>query len=449
MIRRRVLVIGLDGAPASLLLGGTQELFPNLHRLARAGQFGVLRSCDPPITVPAWACMLSGRDPGELGLYGFRHRYGHGYADQELVHSGLLPLGMLWDWVGERGGRVILLGVPPAYPPPRLDGVVVSCLLTPGGTRPRCEPSETESLLSTIAPDYRCDIADFRSTPDAVLLEQAVCALRARFRVARELARREPWDLFVLTDIGSDRVQHGLWGASGDNGHPGAEVHAYYQQVDAEIGVWTSELPDDVCIWIVSDHGAQRCRGGVFLNEWLRRRGWLRLVSDTIGARSLTPKMVDWHRTRAWAEGGYVGRIYLNVRGRQAHGTVDHADVDRVCEDLRAALCADLAEREDGRVPILASRPQEIYRDCRGFPPDLLVYVDGLRWRVFGGVGVHPLWSEQNDFGRDRANHHHDGVFIAWDPHASSYGFRGVLPLVSLRGLWERQLLGEPAEFLG
>ena len=39
----------------------------------------LLRSVDPPITVPAWSCMVSGRDPGELGIYGFRNRRDHSY----------------------------------------------------------------------------------------------------------------------------------------------------------------------------------------------------------------------------------------------------------------------------------------------------------------------------------------------------------------------------------
>ena len=49
---------------------------PNLQRLMASGTWGPLRSVDPPITVPAWSCMTSGRDPGELGIYGFRNRSG-------------------------------------------------------------------------------------------------------------------------------------------------------------------------------------------------------------------------------------------------------------------------------------------------------------------------------------------------------------------------------------
>ena len=35
---------------------------------------GDLASITPPITVPAWACAMTGKTPGQLGLYGFRNR---------------------------------------------------------------------------------------------------------------------------------------------------------------------------------------------------------------------------------------------------------------------------------------------------------------------------------------------------------------------------------------
>ena len=49
--------------------------------------WGPLRSVDPPITVPAWSCMMTGRDPGELGIYGFRNRADHGYDSLAVADS--------------------------------------------------------------------------------------------------------------------------------------------------------------------------------------------------------------------------------------------------------------------------------------------------------------------------------------------------------------------------
>ena len=76
----KVAVIGLDCAEPHLVFERWREELPNLSRLMEPGTWGPLRSVDPPITVPAWSCMMSGRDPGELGIYGFRNRTAHDYA---------------------------------------------------------------------------------------------------------------------------------------------------------------------------------------------------------------------------------------------------------------------------------------------------------------------------------------------------------------------------------
>ena len=41
--------------------------------------------------------------------------------------------------------------------------------------------------------------------------------------------------------------------------------------------------------------------------------------------RELTPiakTAIDWGRTMAWGDGGYYGRLFLNVAGREPEGTV-------------------------------------------------------------------------------------------------------------------------------
>ena len=57
----RVAVIGLDCAEPELVFDRWRGELPNLSRLMDAGTWGPLRSADPPITVPAWSCMFSGR----------------------------------------------------------------------------------------------------------------------------------------------------------------------------------------------------------------------------------------------------------------------------------------------------------------------------------------------------------------------------------------------------
>ena len=70
----RVAVIGLDCATPQLLFRDFAAETPNIHALMQRGMWGDLASITPPITVPAWACAMTGKTPGQLGIYGFRNR---------------------------------------------------------------------------------------------------------------------------------------------------------------------------------------------------------------------------------------------------------------------------------------------------------------------------------------------------------------------------------------
>ncbi len=81
--------------------------------------YGELESCDPPITVPAWSCMMSSKDPGTLGFYGFRNRADHSYDGLMFATANRMTHDRVWDILGRAGKHVIVLGVPMTFPPSR------------------------------------------------------------------------------------------------------------------------------------------------------------------------------------------------------------------------------------------------------------------------------------------------------------------------------------------
>ena len=82
---RKVMVIGLDCAPPEHIFDEYKDEIPNIAKLVDNGVFGPLQSITPPITVPAWACMMTSKDPGTLGIYGFRNRKDHTYDGLEFA----------------------------------------------------------------------------------------------------------------------------------------------------------------------------------------------------------------------------------------------------------------------------------------------------------------------------------------------------------------------------
>ena len=89
---KKVLLIGLDCAAPRTLFHDFIEECPNIKKLMDNGVYGKLRSSDPPITVPAWMVMSTGKKPGTLGVYGFRHRKGNSYNDFWVANSQTITI---------------------------------------------------------------------------------------------------------------------------------------------------------------------------------------------------------------------------------------------------------------------------------------------------------------------------------------------------------------------
>ncbi len=61
-------------------------------------------------------------------------------------------------------------------------------------------------------------------------------------------------------------------------------------------------------------------------------------------------------------------------------------------------------------------KPDEVFEECRGDPPDLMVYFDDLYWRSAGTMGYGNLYLPENDTGPDDAVHDKMGLYIYYDP---------------------------------
>jgi len=112
----------------------------------------------------------------------------------------------------------------------------------------------------------------------------------------------------------------------------------------------------------------------------------------------------------AWGDGGYYGRLFLNVAGREPSGSVQPERYEEVRDELMAKL--EAMEGPDGEpLGTKVYRPQDVYPEVRGVAPDLIVYFGDLEWRSVGQVGTGQIFTYENDTGPDGANHDRTGVF--------------------------------------
>ncbi len=421
--QKKLVVIGLDCASPELIFEKWIDDLPNFRRLISSAVYGRLKSTIPPITIPAWASMLTGMSPGHLGVYGFRNRRSHKYGDESFAVSSSVRYPMIWELLSNFGKSSVVIGVPQTYPPKPFNGKLVSGLLTPGNQAPYTHPLSLKQELENKFGDIIFDIDHFRELDKRKLAERIREMSDQRFALADYLMQNSKWDFSIFVDMGPDRLHHGFWKYM-DETHPKHNpdspfadiIKDYYKHLDTLIGNLTAQLDPDTAVIIVSDHGAQAMHGGVCLNEWLRKKGLLTLKQEPEKPSPLNFDMIDWKNTKAWGYGGYCGRICLNVVNREPEGTVEQQDFEKMKNSIAENLIS--IKRPDGSP--MNNRifdPRKIYSPANGIPPDLIVYFDDLKWRSVGSVGTDSIYTFENDLGPDDANHSEYGIYILHSPH--------------------------------
>lgn len=183
---------------------------------------------------------------------------------------------------------------------------------------------------------------------------------------------KDDWDVLFHMEGATDRAAHMLYEFL-DPEHPHhddkdrdgnlmreKEVSAYgrsfklkdairetYKEMDRIVGdtlakIDSGALGSDVRLMIISDHGFEPYRYGVDLNVWLNRMGYLARSGegDKIGAEGglkngETGEMfryVDWSRTKAYSMG--LGKIYINLAGREPKGIVKPEEYDALKKEI-------------------------------------------------------------------------------------------------------------------
>ena len=291
-MKNTVLVLGLDGCTFDLLDPWMEKgLLPNLKKLKEEGVSGTLQSSFPPITGPAWTSFMTGKNPGKHGIYEFLVRKQNSYKEMP-VNADYMHGQTLWELLSAQGYKVGVLNVPLTYPPQKVNGVLISGFMTPGGKRDFIHPPE---LLDEIEEKFgkyylhmrSLDIATFLSdTYIASFLQDCRSMMRYKFNVAHYLIQKESFDFLMLHIFSTDRVQHILWHIL-DPQHPSYrsdladkyydEVVSFYQEVDKQVGEIIDSYNSSGTVFVISDHGFCKINKSIDLNTWLLKEGYITL----------------------------------------------------------------------------------------------------------------------------------------------------------------------------
>jgi predicted AlkP superfamily phosphohydrolase/phosphomutase len=401
---KKVLFIGLDGATFDVLDPLIDRgLMPRLGRFIDEGVRGLLETTIPPITPTAWVSWMTGKNPGKHGVFEFLLRREGSTELPDMPVSSRSRDGLpFWDLLGQLGKRAIVTNVPCTYPPAMVNGVMISDFLTPRGRRDFTHPASLIDEIESKFGPYELYITEVY-TPGNVdkILNQLFTELEYKTKVNRYLMEQYGWDVFATHYWGTDRFQHELWHLL-DESHPFFDrkehdahigrIHEYWHAVDSTLGELFDSVPGDATVYIGSDHGFGPIKKFLCFNVWLIEQGFLVLKRDAMTSfkralfkLGLTPDLayrsamkmglahlrlsvgvtnrsklmrlanslmlsledVDWSRTVAFSKGNY-GQIFINLRGRESHGSVEPADYEsvmgRITGKLRALIDSETGE---------------------------------------------------------------------------------------------------------
>jgi len=449
-VSRRFLVLGLDGGTFDLLdpLMDAGEL-PFLRAMVRGGLRAPLTSVYPAKTIPAWYSFATGKDPGELGIFGFTEPTGE--PGRSKFVQTFRPAEAIWDRLGRLGLTVGVLNLPlrTGYP---IHGFVVPGFFSDGGdTFPREIRAEIEGALGC---PYPVELPVYHAAERAPWMEAATRAVMHRAKAAAALtASHKPDFLFVLFRE-TDRIEHQHWN---ELQRPVAEIPedllAFWRAVDAACaGVDHAfrAAGGPAITLVLSDHGHGAVHSDFLTNRWLAEQRLLVFRDgDTLGARNLFARgllasqrysvgrklgppiagwlagrrrsrlarfvgggtsfeematKIDWRRTIAYSYPVPEG-IYLNDRNPD------------LTPERREAVLADLKRRleayADARIEVFD--PREIYRGHHlEHAPSLLIRVDSMRtepWMDFRYP--RPLIRDRPEFFFGTGTHRMNGILIA------------------------------------
>lgn len=366
---KKACVVGLDGVPHSLLCAMMDKgIMPNTRRIMGDGVLRSMTVTLPEISSVSWSTFMTGKNPGEHGIYGFTDLKENSY-DLCFPMFRDLKCETIWDRLGRSGLQSIVVNQPSTYPAREIPGVLISGFVAidiDKALYPR------KYLASLARARYRVDIdtEKCRDDPERLFLGLGFL-LNCRKAIIEELWRKEDWNLMEIIVTGTDRLHHFMWDAWEDPAHEHHESFLnYYRQVDDFVG-WVHDKfageSDDNNFFMLSDHGFCGTRHELNVNSILEEHGFLSF--DAGGDKDAGLGAIN-ESSRAFALD--PARVYIHRKGRYPNGRVEERDVAAIKRDLTAVF--ESVEHEG--VPVIRrvfDGDQEYSGPHKASGPDLML----------------------------------------------------------------------------
>jgi len=294
----KVLVIGIDGLDPKLLEKLEREL-PNLKGLRGKGDMIRCNSIYPYDSVPIWSSIYTGVTPAKHGILKVNN---NDLFRQSFRNENNLIGRTFWDYASDAGKKVCIINPFIAYPPWKVNGIMVSGPVDPAMGQPLSKPEE-------IAIDYQLPPMGgiHQHYPAKKDLDQFIKRseemTKAEAEFSLSLLRDSEWDLAFICFTALDGIEHFFWryqDVADPTYIPGnkyeSAIKEFYILMDQIVGEF-AKLSYDTLI-VLSDHGhGMRNTRLVNINDVLYN---INLINVNNGAKSqdITLKILNSAKKR-------------------------------------------------------------------------------------------------------------------------------------------------------
>jgi predicted AlkP superfamily phosphohydrolase/phosphomutase len=300
-----------------------RNIMPNFKKLREEGTFIKMRSSLPEVSSVAWSSIITGKNPGEHGVYGFTDLIKRSYT---LSFHNFKKLKSRAFWQMDGSKKYVIINVPSTYPAQRINGFLVSGFVSPDLEKAVYPSSYVEKLRNL---GYNIDVDSEKVHKSKMLFfKELFETLEARIKTCMYLLKQINWDILMFVITGTDRLEHFLWDAYQDKAH---EWHhkfiEFFEKVDDVIGTIASKIGEETPLIILSDHGMEAIETNVNINTYLANGGYLTLEHNPRKAYGNIKR-----ETKAFALD--PSRIYLNKKGKYPRGSVTEREEPKLIEEL-------------------------------------------------------------------------------------------------------------------
>ena len=463
---RRFLVIGLDGATFDIIKPMVEAgKLPTFAKLMSDGSWGNLRSTILPVTPPAWASFMTGKNPGKHGAFGF-YSYKDGSYKTELATGLTIKARKIWDYF-DNSKKIGLIDIPMTFPPEKINGYMISGMPVPSEQCIFTHPPELHTEIISEIGDYMIDkdlMMGTRVNP-IESLKKLYSYTKMRQEAAKYLINTKgPFDFFMVVFRGTDFIQHATFKLLDEeytSTHVeeakkfGKVIFQMYEKMDRYLADLIEISGQDCTIILMSDHGGGPLKKKFHLNRWLKKEGFLTLKNESskrlkikkksifailekIGLSSLNAffpgrfkklnipillpyhknpiEIINWCKTKAYANLVWTdGVIRVNLKNREQKGIVDLKEYEELKEQIIKKL-KEVTDPETGaKVIDAAYKREEVYsgpyvKDA----PDILILTKNLEYGFTVTLQGDDIFEKPAD--PIPAGHRMNGIFLIKGP---------------------------------